>query len=107
MQAIEVGFRVFVGEGKDGAGAVRALKPDDDAVVVNIENGGDFTLPMSAIRDVHDDKVILELSRLPEEMCRAFDHLHDAESPEYAAANPHEGAPDEGAPSGEAPGNST
>jgi len=93
QQPIEVGFRVFVGEGKDGAGAVRALKPEDDAVVVNIENGGDFTLPMSAIRDVHDDKVILDLSQLPDEMCRAFDHLHDAEYQEYAAADPDEGAP--------------
>jgi hypothetical protein len=96
QQPIEVGFRVFVGEGKDGAGAVRALKPDQQAVVVNIENGGDFTLPMSAIRDVHDDKVILELSDLPEEMCRAFDHLHDAEYQEYAAADPHEGTPRDG-----------
>jgi hypothetical protein len=93
QQPIEVGFRVFVAEGEDGAGAVRALKPDEDAVVVNIENGGDFTLPLSAIRDVHDDKVILELSQLPAEMCRAFDHLHDAEYREYAAVDPDEGAP--------------
>ena len=92
QQRIEPGFRVFVGEGMDGAGAVRSVD-DDGGVVVNIQNAGDFALPKSAIRDVHDDKVILDLGQLPREMCDAFEHLHDAEYRQYAAADPDEGSP--------------
>jgi hypothetical protein len=96
MQRIEPGFRVFLGEGMDGAGAVRSLGADG-AVVVNIENAGDFTLPMSAVRDVHDDKVIIDFDALSVPMREALHHLHDAESPEYAAADPDEGTPRDGA----------
>ena len=97
QQTIEPGFRVFLGEGMDGAGAVRAVN-EDGAVVINIENAGDFTLPMSAIRDVHDDKVILDFAQLSMPMREALQHLHDAEDAEYAAADPDEGTPREGEP---------
>ena len=95
MQQIEPGFRVFLGEGMDGAGAVRGLTERGE-VVVNIENAGDFTLPMSAVRDVHDDKVILEFDQLPVPMREALHHLHDADFDEYAAAYPDEGTPADG-----------
>ncbi len=42
-QAIEPGFMVFLADGHDPAGAVRGLQ-DTGHVVVNIENGGDFTI---------------------------------------------------------------
>jgi hypothetical protein len=93
-QAIEPGFMVFLAEGRDPAGAVRALQ-DARHVVVNIENGGDFTVPADAVRDVHDDKVILDYARLPERMQQALRHLHDAEYAEYRAADPEQGTPDE------------
>lgn len=95
QQQIEPGFRVFLGEGMDGAGAVRGLT-DDGNVVVNIENAGDFTLPMSAVRDVHDDKVILDFAQLSVPMREALHHLHDAEFDEYAAADPDDGTPADG-----------
>lgn len=98
QQQIEPGFRVFLGEGMDGAGAVRALTESGD-VVVNIENAGDFTLPMRAVRAVHDDKVILDYDQLSAPMREALHHLHDAEFDEYAAADPDEGTPrDDDAP---------
>jgi hypothetical protein len=97
MQRIEAGFRVFLGEGMDGAGAVREVRDGGD-VVVNIENAGDFTLPASAISDVHDDKVILRFDALPMPMREALHHLHDAEYPVYAAADPEEGTPMQGEP---------
>ena len=94
QQQIEPGFRVFLGEGMDGAGAVRSVTESGD-VVVNIENAGDFTLPMAAVRDVHDDKVILDFEQLSVPMREALHHLHDAEYDEYAAADPDEGTPKE------------
>lgn len=93
-QAIEPGFMVFLADGRDAAGAVRELT-DTGHVVVNIENGGDFTLDASAVRDVHDDKVILDYERLPAPVQEALRHLHDAEYRAYRAADPAQGTPDE------------
>lgn len=85
-QPIEPGFMVFLADGDDPAGAVREVI-DAQHVVVNIENGGDFTVPADAVRDVHHDKVILDYARLPEPMQRALRHLHDAEYRAYRAAD--------------------
>ena len=93
-QPIEPGFMVFLGEGRDPAGAVREVR-DAGHVVINIENGGDFTVAADAVRDIHDDKVILDYARLPEPMREALRHLHDAEYAEYRAADPAQGTPDE------------
>lgn len=93
-QAIEPGFMVFLADGQDPAGAVRELK-DGRHLVVNIENGGDFTVTADAVRDVHDDKVILDYARLPPPVQEALRHLHDAEYRAYRAADPAQGTPDE------------
>lgn len=93
-QAIEPGFMVFLADGHDPAGAVRELK-DAGHVVINIENGGDFTVDATAVRDVHEGKVILDYARLPERMQEALRHLHDAEYRAYRAADPAQGTPDE------------
>jgi hypothetical protein len=93
-QAIEPGFMVFLGEGNDPAGAVRGIG-DASHVVINVENGGDFLVDAAAVRDVHDDKVILDFARLPPPMQEALRHLHDAESDEYRAADPAQGTPEE------------
>lgn len=93
-QAIEPGFMVFLAEGRDPAGAVREVK-DGQHAVINIENGGDFTVTADAVRDIHDGKVILDYARLPQAMQEALRHLHEAEYPEYRAADPEQGTPDE------------
>ena len=93
-QAIEPGFMVFLADGHDPAGAVRAIE-DGQHLVVNVENGGDFTIMADAVRDVHDDKVILDYARLPRPMQEALRHLHDAEYRAYRAADPDQGTPDE------------
>lgn len=93
-QAIEPGFMVFLADGNDPAGAVRELK-DAGHMVINVENGGDFTVTAEAVRDVHDDKVILDYARLPPPMQEALRHLHDAEYRAYRAADPAQGTPDQ------------
>ena len=94
QEPIEPGFMVFVADGELGVGAVREVHADSQELVVNVENGGDFTLSAAAIRDVHEGKVILDLDHLPQGMRQALKHPHDAEYPDsvYAASDPTEGA---------------
>ena len=91
-QQVEVGQMVFVAEGEMGVGGVREVR--DVEIVVNIQNAGDFVLPMSAVRDVHDGKVVLALDRLEAPVLEALRHVHDAESPEFAVLDPRDGTPE-------------
>ncbi|MEA5124241.1 hypothetical protein [Xanthomonas floridensis] len=94
MQQIEIGQMVFLRDGEIGVGAVRDLRNDGTELVINIENGGDFVLPVSAVRDVHSGKVLLDVDRLPEDVRNALRHVHDSElrTSTYAASNPQDGA---------------
>lgn len=93
-ERLEVGQMVFVVDGEVGVGAVREVREDAAKFVVNIQNGGDFVLPTSAVKDVHSGKVILAVERLPEAVRNALRHPHDAElhSSMYAATDPSDGA---------------
>ena len=95
QERIEVGQMVFVADGGVGIGAVRETRRDE--VVVNIQNAGDFVLPLSAVRDVHSGKVLLDLDRLDANVVEALRHVHDAESPEFAVIDPLDGTPDDDA----------
>ena len=92
-EPIEPGYMVFVADGQVGVGAGREVHADSREVVVNIENGGDVTLPAEAVRDVHEGKVILDMDHLPKALRQALKHPHDAEDPDYKAADPQEGTP--------------
>ncbi|HEY4581371.1 MAG TPA: hypothetical protein VIG88_00660 [Lysobacter sp.] len=96
QERIEVGQMVFVTDGAMGVGAVRETRGEE--IVVNIQNAGDFVLPVSAVRDVHSGKVLLDLERLGPEVVEALRHVHDAEAPAYAALDPRDGTPDDGKP---------
>jgi hypothetical protein len=78
-EQIETGFMAFLAEGKEGIGGVRAVA--NDHIVVYIENGGEFKIPRSAIRKVHDDKVILDPGKLDKALLTALGHTHDREDP--------------------------
>jgi hypothetical protein len=56
IERIEPGFMAFVAEGSEGIGAVREVT--DKAVIIFIENAGEFTVPLTAVRTVHDQKVM-------------------------------------------------
>lgn len=91
---IEAGQLVFVADGEIGVAGVREVRPHESTFVINIENGGDFVLPMSAVRDVHSGKVILAVEKLPEDVRQALRHPHAAEFriSTYAASDPEDGA---------------
>jgi ribosomal 30S subunit maturation factor RimM len=81
-ESIRIGFQVFAQGGTEEFGAVRDVCPGGRTeLLVNIENGGDHCIPVSAIVDVHDEKVIVDPKLLPAEVRRAIPHAHDAEVP--------------------------
>jgi hypothetical protein len=84
LSAIKVGFQVFLEEGSEECGGVRAVAPEGrDEIVVYIENAGDFTIPLSAIRSAHDGKVILNPTALDQSALNAIGHAHDREEPGF------------------------
>jgi hypothetical protein len=91
QERVEVGQMVFVADGSVGVGAVRETRRSE--FVVNIQNAGDFVLPLDAVRDVHSGKVVLDLARLSPDVVEALRHVHDAESPEFAVVDPKDGTP--------------
>ncbi|HTS79233.1 MAG TPA: hypothetical protein VMH40_01425 [Myxococcaceae bacterium] len=80
--AIRLGDQVFTAEGTDPVGAVRELRSGSHpALIVYIENSGDISIPVPAIRAVHDGKVVLDLDKLEEGVRRALGHVRDSEVP--------------------------
>ncbi len=78
-EKIETGFMAFLAEGKEGIGAVRAVAGDH--IIVYVENGGEFEVARSAVRRVHDAKVILDAAKLDKALLAALGHSHDREDP--------------------------
>ena len=81
-ESIRIGFQVFAQDGDEEFGAVRDVCPGGrNELLVNVENGGDHCIPLDAIIDVHDEKVIVDLAQLPAPVQGAIAHAHDAEVP--------------------------
>jgi len=78
-ELIETGFMVFLAEGKEGIAAVR--ETDKDHIVIYVENSGEFTIPRAAIRSVHDEKVVLDPTKVDTALLKAVGHAHDREDP--------------------------
>ena len=74
---IGLDWEVFAREGETAVGAVRRVERNH--VIVYFENAGDRRIEPRHIASVHDDKVILELDQLPEDLLRAIAHAHDDE----------------------------
>lgn len=80
LPLIEIGFQVFVRDGGEECGAVREVAPGGrPVIVVYVENAGDFIVPLTAVRAVHSQKVILDLEQLDAALRAAIGHAHDAE----------------------------
>lgn len=79
---IEKGYMAFIAEGREGIGAVADVSPA--GVVVYVENAGEFEVPYTAIKSVHDQKVILDPGKLDESLLSAIAHARDREDPSVA-----------------------
>jgi len=82
-EKIEKGFAVFVHDGDVAVGAVRDLP--SGKLVVYVENAGDFTVPLSAVMEVDDEKVVLNCDKLDLSLRRAIGHAHETEDPSVAS----------------------
>ena len=81
-EQIREGFDVFVHDGDKAFGAVRRISPDGKAdIVVYVEAAGDFVVPLSAVKEVEDGKVVLDCAKLPHRLRRAIGHAHEGEDP--------------------------
>jgi len=78
-EPVEEGFDVFLHDGAKAVGAVRQVHAK--SITIYVENAGDFDVPRSAIRDVHDEKVVLDSSRLDQKLRDAIRREHDREDP--------------------------
>lgn len=79
MAAVDVGMMVFLTEGKEGIGAVRDVSKE--GFTLYIENGGEFSIPLSAVTKVHDGKVLVDPKIVDKRLLDAVKHAHDAEDP--------------------------
>jgi hypothetical protein len=81
-EQIKEGFEVFVSDEDKAFGAVRQVSPHGKPeMVVYVENAGDFTVALSAIKAVHSQKVIVDCDKLDHRLRRAIGHAHDSEDP--------------------------
>ena len=79
MNPIREDYAVFVHDGDKQVGAVRHVSPSE--IRIYVENAGDFTVPLSAVKEVTDDKVVLDSARLDAALRKAIGHAHSGEDP--------------------------
>jgi hypothetical protein len=79
MEKVQEGFDVFVHDGDKAFGAVRHVR--HNAILVYIENGGDFEVALDAVKDVHDEKVVLDSAKLDARLLEAIRSAHTGEDP--------------------------
>jgi hypothetical protein len=76
-ETIRVDLPVFLHDGDVAIGAIHDVKPD--SIEIYIENAGDFSLPRSAVHEVHFNKVILDGRKLDQKVHDAIARAHAAE----------------------------
>jgi hypothetical protein len=75
---VAVGDQLFLEEGGEEIGAVRAVKPDH--LVVYVEAAGDFVVPGEWVKAAHDGKVVLDPEAVANpQFLIAAHHAHDNE----------------------------
>jgi hypothetical protein len=79
-ETIRVDLPVFLHDGDVTIGAVRDVRPDH--IEIYIENAGDFSIPRSAVHEVHFNKVILDGRKLDQKVRDAIGRAHAAEDDE-------------------------
>jgi len=83
QEAIREGFMVFITDGDEGIGSVRDIRRDQSALLIYIENSGDFVVPMSAVKAVHSEKVILDCNHLDADIRHAIAYARESEDADY------------------------
>lgn len=76
-EPIHIDQRVFLHDGEVAIGAVRHISKHE--LTIYIENAGDFVVPMSAVMDVHSDKLVLDGRKLDKTLHAAIGRAHASE----------------------------
>ena len=71
---IDVGYQAFEKGAQEEFGAVRQVRPQE--LVIYIEDAGDTVIPLSAVSEVIEGKVIVDIQRLDEAVRRAIANAH-------------------------------
>jgi hypothetical protein len=79
-EQIRVDLPVFLHDGDVTIGSVHDVKPD--SIEIYIENAGDFSIPRSAVHEVHFHKVVLDSRKLDKKVRDAIARAHAAEDNE-------------------------
>ena len=74
LPPIEIGYQVFAQGAEEEFGAVRQVRQSD--LVIYIEDAGDTIVPLSAVTDVIEGKVIVDVQRLEDGVRRAIERAH-------------------------------
>ena len=74
LPLIEIGFQAFAQGAEEEFGAVRQVRQSD--LVIYIEDAGDTIVPLSAVTDVIEGKVIVDVQRLEDGVRRAIERAH-------------------------------
>jgi hypothetical protein len=78
-EKVQDGFDVFLTEGGHAFGAVRQVRKTE--LVIYIENAGDFEVPLAAVKDAGDGKVVLDEIHLSPKLRQAIANAHRREDP--------------------------
>ncbi len=81
-EKIQEGFDVFTHDGEKAFGAVRQVRKHE--IVIYVENGGDFVVPLDAVMDAHSEKVILDSGKLDARLKETIRRAHSGEDPRIA-----------------------
>lgn len=92
---IESGFQLFLGDGGAPFGAVRSLGPAMMDLTINVENAGDFVVPIFAVEKVVAKRVVVRWDALPSAVQVAVKHALDFEDYPPAEEDPEARAFDE------------
>jgi len=74
LPPIEIGYQAFAKGAEEEFGAVRQVRPQE--LVIYIEDAGDTVVPLSAVTEVIEGKVIIDTQRLDEGVRRAIEGAH-------------------------------
>jgi len=75
--AVSVGDQVYTKEGGEELGSVRYVHAEE--LVIDIEGGGDFTIPATLVTAVHDGKVIIDATHASAAVKAAIAKAHAQE----------------------------
>ena len=74
LPRVEIGYQAFAKGTEEEFGAVRQVRPQE--LVIYIEDAGDTVIPMLAVTDVIEGKVIVDTEKLEDSVRRAIEAAH-------------------------------